>query len=97
MSDFIFFLVVLALIILVIRTVYLDNKKRENKEQHNNTMIDSNGDEILRCYWCGEVINSGAKICRHCRKVPTKTGNDNKQIKIFVTILLIIAIIIVVF
>lgn len=89
MADFLFITIPLTLIICIIMFVIKDNKKRNLKENEQNSII-VNEDKKPLCYWCKQKINSGAKICPYCKKVPTKTGNDNRQVEIFIGIILFV-------
>lgn len=89
-DDVLFLLVIVGVISFIVYLVIKDNKKRQSIEENENVIVKENGDKKQICFWCKQEINVGARICPYCKKVPTKSGRDNRQIEIFIAIILIL-------
>lgn len=89
-NDVLFIFAIVGIVSFGIYLVVKDNNKKAKKEEGKNIIFNSDGQKKQICYWCKQEINVGAKICPYCKKVPTKIGRDNRQIEIFIAILLII-------
>ena len=89
-DDVLFLLVIVGVISFIVYLVIKDNKKRQSIEENENVIVKKNGDKKQICFWCKQEINVGARICPYCKKVPTKSGRDNRQIEIFIAIILIL-------
>lgn len=89
-NDVLFIFAIIGIVSFVIYLVVRDNNKKAKREEEKSIIFNNNGQKKQICYWCKQEINVGAKICPYCKKVPTKTGRDNRQIEIFIAILLII-------
>lgn len=90
MGEFLFLSIPTALIIIVIIFVINDNKKRQKKEETQNYIVSNDNVIKQQCYWCKQAIEKETKICPFCKKVPTKAGNENRQVEIFVGVILCI-------
>lgn len=83
-------MIFLIIIVVAIYLIVKSNEKKQKAEEDESIITNEKGEKKQICFWCKQEINIGAKICPYCRKVPTKSGRDNRQVEIFITVILIL-------